>query len=899
MNKLREKSRIIVLTILLCMVFTGISVNADNLNERRFIDMLNELEDITGSTPLVPTIKYKLVFTFPDGTKKELYSDVNDDLFFDGTDGNGFYKVPDNITVPIGTKIEGIDLSSSKYPGLKITRWDWQVGYRGKDGSNIKKYQTFNTKNIKQVADKEGYMIFFLNVADNKVFRRKSSNKRYEYQNWSNEGNWKAKGRKMMGYQVTDWYFKTLRVKVTDKQEPNMVVRSLELVDKADGKVIDSFKRYIDPLDPFNPDKQKLERTSNSNQMGAKVEKGKTYTLRSAMQFISFEEGSFNINKPESMTDKQRNLSTKIDKNEIDVFYSYDKLISVDGKYNATNTETSKNKANKSLKNLETAIFEWDFKVPENINEKGVISVKVPGLYNPVNIYKGDDWGSVNFHINEAKNDLIAEKIELIDSNNRSVRTFKNGQKYKLRFTVKNSCTSLTTIGKGNSKLQSTIAAKIDGVPLLNKSLKSKNNLEPCKTDYLETEWFTPIGDKIEGVGVINPVHKKEGTNKDTTNDIAENQFVAENNINNFYVKDVEVTPENIYVTDKCIPGSIKAMFKVGHQSDVPKTSSETSTTVVIRYSGKEIWSGRVSIPYNSEQYLEVPINLNLCKGNHTLEVEVNPKRTIIEKHPRMNNPYSDNKDKTTVKVEEQNNTPRCSLNNESNNWRKTVRHDYVGKKRTKSIWGNWGLWHSYNKNLSRTTINLREELNIIKLKVESKENNKTFETKNKGNSKNSLGKIWVKAGHGFDISVITNYNTNDIEATYPRAPMHLKPKNTHDTQYKGEIIRRENPGRPNVKPEVSMELPLIVNGKTMTQRVLLDSIERKGRPSNLTTYHKLNKKGNNARMFYIPEDTRPGTYFIEVNTTIEEGINSKLQSCRYFEIEVLPRDTGSSHIVQ
>ena len=60
----------------------------------------------------------------------------------------------------------------------------------------------------------------------------------------------------MLGYQVTDWYFKDLRIKVSDKQEPNMVVRSLELVDKETGKIIESFRRHVDPLDPLNSSKK-------------------------------------------------------------------------------------------------------------------------------------------------------------------------------------------------------------------------------------------------------------------------------------------------------------------------------------------------------------------------------------------------------------------------------------------------------------------------------------------------------------------------------------------------------------------------------------------------------------------------------------------------------------------
>ena len=144
--------------------------------------------------------------------------------------------------------------------------------------------------------------------------------------------------------------------------ESDMVMRELELIDPETGEVVESFKREIDNLEPFNTNKEKLIRTNSDPRNASGLKKGKKYKVRAKYQYISFEEGKFDISKPELMTDKQRSLSTGVIPNELDVHYSYDDNVFKDGVFDESFKKISTDKPNIELKNLEYATFEWEGK---------------------------------------------------------------------------------------------------------------------------------------------------------------------------------------------------------------------------------------------------------------------------------------------------------------------------------------------------------------------------------------------------------------------------------------------------------------------------------------------------------------------------------------------------------
>lgn len=191
--------------------------------------------------------------------------------------------------------------------------------------------------------------------------------RKIEYPIWSTNGAKHAWGKNYYGPQKTPWegwsHFVAVTFDVTDKKEKaDVIMRELELVDAETGKVIESFKREIDNLEPFNTNKEKLIRTNSDPRNASGLKKGKKYKVRAKYQYISFEEGRFDISKPESMTDKQRSLSTGVIPNELDVHYSYDDNVFKDGVFDESFKKISTDKPNIELKNLEYATFEWEGK---------------------------------------------------------------------------------------------------------------------------------------------------------------------------------------------------------------------------------------------------------------------------------------------------------------------------------------------------------------------------------------------------------------------------------------------------------------------------------------------------------------------------------------------------------
>ena len=195
---MKEKLKRIIAFILLLSMLPSINIFADSIEEVFYKDMVKKVEEMSGEKVLAPTIDFNLKLTDPNNKVDNIPASVNDGMKFDNLANPGMaaYEVPISIKVPIGTKIEGFDLSSSKYPDKEITMWDWQMSYMDKSGKRIEGDQ-YKTKDISMIADKEGYILFFLNVADNKNFYYEGTHQKIVYNNWSTEGNWKTEGMEL------------------------------------------------------------------------------------------------------------------------------------------------------------------------------------------------------------------------------------------------------------------------------------------------------------------------------------------------------------------------------------------------------------------------------------------------------------------------------------------------------------------------------------------------------------------------------------------------------------------------------------------------------------------------------------------------------------------------------
>ena len=217
MNNKRILSLLIIFVLLLSSV-QALAVGNNEIDYTEFVELVKdkyELENngkefdtptpifnatINGETYIVkPFIK-------PYKAGEEQIRDNN--LYQDST------QIEPHITIPVGAEISLEDISLGG-DGRSIRTRDWQIYKRDTD---YKEYDriTSSSKNINNIkADKEGYILVFLNVADDLKYEG--------YSNWSDKGNWREEritDFSYKGHKVTGWYFTVLKIEVTSDKKP-------------------------------------------------------------------------------------------------------------------------------------------------------------------------------------------------------------------------------------------------------------------------------------------------------------------------------------------------------------------------------------------------------------------------------------------------------------------------------------------------------------------------------------------------------------------------------------------------------------------------------------------------------------------------------------------------------
>ena len=129
-------------------------------------------------------------------------------------------QIEPHITVPVGTEINLEDISIGG-DGRDIISRDWQIYKRDADHKDYDRF-TAHTKDKTQkvIADREGYIYVFLNVADDLKYEG--------YNNWSDRGNWRdgrTTGFSYKGNKVVGWYFTVLKIKV-EEGKPDFEIRA-------------------------------------------------------------------------------------------------------------------------------------------------------------------------------------------------------------------------------------------------------------------------------------------------------------------------------------------------------------------------------------------------------------------------------------------------------------------------------------------------------------------------------------------------------------------------------------------------------------------------------------------------------------------------------------------------
>lgn len=307
------------------------------------------------------------------------------------------------------------------------------------------------------------------------------------------------------------------------ENKSEMILRELELIDPETG-VIESFKRAVDNIDPMNVAKQKTTATSPNPLNASVLSRDKKYIVRAKYQFISFNEGEFDISKPGVMTPEQKAITTTVNRNELDVAYAYDDKWNQSGVFDKEFKQLSKDKANIELKNLETASFEWEYEVP--ITTKKYI--KIAGIVPKIFAEKESDdselnnWSTVFARI--APNDIGMHKnVRLINENNEEIRTYKKGKDLRLIFPVQH-VLGEEVVGKhptNNPKVIVNVEiTDNEGKVIYKEKVQTPKLLNPKETfDMPITKKFKTDSDKITACATIDPIHQAKGYNDTLNND--------------------------------------------------------------------------------------------------------------------------------------------------------------------------------------------------------------------------------------------------------------------------------------------------------------------------------------------------------------------------------------------
>jgi len=347
-----------------------------------------------------------------------------------------------------------------------------------------------------------------------------------EYPIWSTNGAKHTWGKGMFGKDKNvpweGWsHFTAVTFDVEKEGQSNIIMRELELIDPETGKVLESFKRDIDNLDPMNVNKQKLIRTNTNPYNASELKKDKVYKVRAKYQFVSFKEGEFDISKPEKMTNKQRNITTKVNPSKLDVKYAFDNNATKEGTFDITEVKTY----NKELKNLETATFEWNFKVPETTKKYIKIAGMVPDEFakKGADEIEKDNWSAVFAKL--ASNDIGMNKnVRLINEENKVVTSYKKGEYFRLIFPVEH-VEGKEIVGTNetkNPKVYINIEVKDENgkVIFTQSKLQARTELHPKTViDMPISEKFRTNSNKITVCATIDPIHKTLGYNDDPRND--------------------------------------------------------------------------------------------------------------------------------------------------------------------------------------------------------------------------------------------------------------------------------------------------------------------------------------------------------------------------------------------
>lgn len=195
MNRKRVKSILAIMLMIIVLFPTISQAWFPEFGEVwMYDDVLEAIESRTGEEVIFPIPQFEL--------------SKGDELIAEGKNDNAVYDVTEegwdaslkltyehNKTIMVGDSLKGVDKSILKGKGKSIKKYDWQVVHWDRAGQVIHR-ETITNKNAEIKARAPGFIIVFLNVADDQVFTDKNT-----------------------GKGLYDWWFNATKIKVEENND--------------------------------------------------------------------------------------------------------------------------------------------------------------------------------------------------------------------------------------------------------------------------------------------------------------------------------------------------------------------------------------------------------------------------------------------------------------------------------------------------------------------------------------------------------------------------------------------------------------------------------------------------------------------------------------------------------
>jgi hypothetical protein len=476
---------------------------------------------------------------------------------------------------------------------------------------------------------------------------------------------------------------------------------------------------------------------------------------------------------------------------------------------------------------------------------------------------------------------------------------------------------------------------------ILNQNIQTPLNLNPGSTIEMPlTNNFTGKSGQITAGATIDPIHSTLGYDiVNGNNQICATFIVAKN----YAVKNLKVVPQMHYLEEgvNYFDTPITLEFQITNESKAETGELMSNPIVHVRRNGTLIWNNRLSAIQGRTVAHTITIPLSrYTPGDTIFTVEVNPTREETEFKPGVANPYLDNIGRGTFSLKRYQECIDCDVPNinTDNTWRERFTFaEHLGnvESRKGRDYGDCidedpvtGACREREKRdytyyVCETTsyetwtedVDYWEIYGIKHVYFLSK----WSKDKHGGwiDLKYETGKI--KAGYGFELRIVTHYETNRDELPLPNPyqrdsiPRVSKPfGGSRGGGYCDYLTRSPGLSPVDSPNQIYLEMPYVDAGGVNVCYIL-------SRTASSGSWHNVMKSfelplrrtfgTNMERKIYINEKARVGVYDLSIVTPKWNGYNPNapvdvsdkkvLHDCLTVQIEIIAQDDLKTHIIQ